>query len=150
MAITQDNRLLAVTTPLGKDVLLLDTLEGTEGLSRLFRFNLVLVSETRTINPADLVGQRVGVAIELPDKKVRYVNGFVNRFAIGDVEGHLAHYYAEVVPWLWFLTKTADCRIFQKKTVSDIIQQIFKDSGFTDFKVQLQGSFEPREYCVQY
>jgi type VI secretion system secreted protein VgrG len=55
-----------------------------------------------------------------------------------------------VVPWLWFLGRTTDCRIFQHKSVPDIVQQIFKDLGFTDFKVQLQGNFEPREYCVQY
>ena len=54
------------------------------------------------------------------------------------------------MPWLWFLTRTADCRIFQNKSVPDIIEQIFKDLGFSDFKMKLQGSYEPREYCVQY
>jgi type VI secretion system secreted protein VgrG len=48
------------------------------------------------------------------------------------------------------LTRTADCRIFQQKTVPDIIQQIFKDLGFTDFALQLNKSYPVREYCVQY
>ena len=55
-----------------------------------------------------------------------------------------------MVPWLWLLTQTADCRIFQNMTVPDIIQKIFKDLGFTDFKLNLAGRFQPREYCVQY
>ncbi|MCC6419416.1 MAG: type VI secretion system tip protein VgrG [Gemmataceae bacterium] len=150
MALLQTDRLITLATPLGKDVLLVESLEGTEGISQLFRFQLVLVSEKRDIPLNGLVGQNITIGIELAGKKYRYINGFVNRFSQGDVDQRVAHYYAEVVPWLWFLTRTTDCRIFQKKTVPDIVQQIFKDLGFTNFKVQLQGSFEPREYCVQY
>src|SRR6266545_4082976 len=150
MPILQQDRLVTIRTPLGRDVLLVETLEGTEAVSDLFRFNLVLVSEKRDIALGDLVGQRVSVAIELANGKFRYLNGFVSRFAQGDVDSRVSHYYAEVVPWLWFLTRTTDCRIFQRKSVPEIIQQIFRDLGFTDFKLQFQGTFEPREYCVQY
>ncbi|MCI0640685.1 MAG: type VI secretion system tip protein VgrG [Gemmataceae bacterium] len=150
MAIVQQDRLILLNTPLGKDVLLVETLEGVESISNLFRFNLVLVSEKRDIALNSLVGQKVTIGVELPGKKFRYINGFVSRFSQGDVDARVSHYYAEVVPWLWFLTRTSDCRIFQKKTVPDIIKQIFKDLGFTDFKMSWQGSFEPREYCVQY
>ena len=55
-----------------------------------------------------------------------------------------------MVPWLWFLTRTADCRIFQNKKVPDIIQKIFKDLGSPDFKLRLYGDFATRDYCVQY
>ncbi len=150
MPILQIDRLVTLDTPLGKDVLLVETLEGTESVSGLFRFNLVLVSERRNIALADLVSQRVGIAIELANRKYRYINGFVSRFTQGDVDSRVSHYYAEVVPWLWFLTRTTDCRIFQRKTVPDIVRQIFEDLGVTDFRFQLQGNFEPREYCVQY
>lgn len=150
MALTQDGRLLAINTPLGKDVLLLQTLEGTEEISGLFRFNLVLLSEKSQIAFTDLVGKPVSITIALNGNQKRYIHGHVSRFAQGDFDQGVTHYFAEVVPWLWFLTKTTDCRIFQRKSVPDIIQQIFKDLGFTDFRLQLQGSFEPREYCVQY
>jgi len=150
MPLVQEERLVSLKTPLGADALLVESVEGTEAISSLFRFQLVLVSEKRDIALSSLVGQNVTLAFELAGKKTRHINGFVSRFSQGDVDSRVAHYYAEVVPWLWFLTRTTDCRIFQKKTVPDIIQQIFKDLGFTDFKLQLQGSFEPREYCVQY
>src|SRR5262249_10819469 len=61
-----------------------------------------------------------------------------------------AYYHAEIVPWFWFLTRTSDCRIFQEKQVPDIITQIFAEHGFQDFKLNLYGSFTPRDYCVQY
>lgn len=150
MPLLQTDRLMSMTTPLGADALLVQTMEGVEGVSQLFQFQLVLVSEKKNISLQDLVGQRVTLSIELQGKKTRPINGFVSRFSQGDVDSRISHYYAEVVPWLWFLTRTTDCRIFQKKNVPDIIQQIFKDLGFTDFKLQLQGTFEPREYCVQY
>src|SRR5262245_60637342 len=149
MALLQENRLITLTTPLGPDVLLVESLEGHEAISSLFHFQPVLVSE-KDIAPEDLVGQRLTFSFELTDGEQRHVNGFVSRFAHGDVGLRVAHYYAEVVPWLWFLTRTTDCRIFQHMSVPDIIQRIFKDLGFTDFKVQLQGSYDPREYCVQY
>ncbi len=51
---------------------------------------------------------------------------------------------------MWFLTRTSDCRIFQQKSVPDIIEQIFGDLGFSDYKLQLSGSHPAREYTVQY
>jgi type VI secretion system secreted protein VgrG len=44
----------------------------------------------------------------------------------------------------------ADCRIFQEKTVPEIIEQIFRDRGFTDFENGLSGKYHTWEYCVQY
>ncbi len=150
MAYTQDNRFIRIDTPLGKDVLLLRGFTGEEGISRLFAFDLDLLSEDPSIGYDKIVGQNVTITTVLADDSERYFNGFVSRFAQGGSDHRFTYYRAQVVPWLWFLTRTADCRIFQNKTIPDIIIQIFKDLGFQDFKNLLQGSFEPREYCVQY
>jgi len=150
MAYTQDNRHIAITTPLGKDVLLLKGFSGHEAMSRLFSFDVELLSE---VNPAvdfdSIVGKRVTMQVHHPGG-TRYINGLVRRFSQGAGDRSFASYRAEVVPWLWLLTQTADCRIFQNMTVPDIIKKIFTDLGFTDFKFNLVGSFPQREYCVQY
>ncbi len=150
MAYSQDNRHISISTPLGKDVLLLKGFTGQESVSRLFSFDLELLSE---VNPAidfdSIVGKRVTITVEHAHGK-RYINGLVRRFSQGAGDRTFASYRAEVVPWLWLLTQTADCRIFQNMTVPDIIQKIFKDLGFSDFKLNLVGSFQPRDYCVQY
>jgi type VI secretion system secreted protein VgrG len=146
---TQERRRIALKTPLGKDALLLTAFEGQEELSRLFSYQLEMLAEKSDYKAADLVGKPVTFSVDLADGSPRFFNGFVKRFVyIGGDE--LSSYRAEVVPWLWFLTKTNDCRIFQNKSIPDIIEQIFKDLGFTDYKLQLKGSFEPWEYCVQY
>ncbi len=150
MALTQDNRPMAISTPLGKDVLLLRRFSGHEAMSRLFRFELDLVSEVApAIDFDDIVGKTVTVSLKHRGG-TRYFNGMVSRFSQGTTDGALACYQAEVVPSLWLLTRTADCRIFQKTTVPDIITKVFRDLGFTDFRMQVQGTFEPREFCVQY
>src|SRR5215831_4501237 len=150
MAYTQTERRIAIGTPLGKDVLLLRGFAGREAISELFRFDLELVSESNSIKFQDIVGKNVTVRLADAQGEQRYWNGFISRFSQGAQDRRLFAYRAEMVPWLWFLTRTADCRIFQNKSVPDIIQKIFKDLGFQDFELRLYGSFAPRDYCVQY
>ncbi len=150
MTYTQQNRLIAIDTPLGQDVLLLQGFTGSEGMSRLFSFHLDLLSEKKSILFKDIVGKNVTITTKLAGGKLRYFNGFVSRFAQSGSDQRFTRYQMEVIPWLWFLTRNADCRIFQKKTIPEIIEQVFKDRGCQDFKNSLTGSYEPREYCVQY
>lgn len=150
MAYTQDNRLISIDTPLGKDILLLQGFTGREGISQLFNFSLDLLGESHSIPFNKLIGQKVTLTIRLADDSERYINGFISRFVQSGGDARFTYYRAEMVPWLWFLTRTTDCRIFQNMTVPDIITKIFKDVGFTDFKNRLEGPFEPRDYCVQY
>src|SRR5262245_15389691 len=128
---TQERRLLSIETPLGKDKLLLRYFSGQEGLSQLFNFQLDLLSEDNNVNFDSIVGQNVTIGMKLADNQTqRFFNGFVSRFAQLPGEARFARYQAEVVPWLWFLTRTADCRIFQNLNIPDIIQKVFQDFGF--------------------
>ena len=148
MAVTQINREIEITTPLGPDVLLLRDMYLTEELGRLFTINLKLDS-TEDIDFEALLGQNVTIRLDQPKGK-RYFNGYVGSISQTVDQGRYAVYEATVHPWLWFLTRTADCRIFQKKTVPDIIKQVFSELGFTDFKDRLCGSYRTWDYCVQY
>jgi len=149
---TQDHRLLAIDTPLGKDVLLLQEITGYEGVSRLFSYDLDLLAyDNDSISFDDIVGQKVSITLQQPDGSLRYISGFVNRFTQGETDERLfTHYHAQVVPWLWFLTRQADCRIFQNLAVPDIISKIFDPFGFKDFKLNLKSTYPKLEYCVQY
>jgi type VI secretion system secreted protein VgrG len=150
MVPTQANRLIALNTPLGPDALLLRAFSGQEALSRLFSFELDLLATDPEIKFEDIIGKRVSIRVILGDEEERYFNGFISRFMQTGSDTGLANYRATMVPWLWFLTRTADCRIFQNKKIPNIIQQIFKEMGFTDVKTVLKGTYEPRDYCVQY
>jgi type VI secretion system secreted protein VgrG len=154
--LTQENKLLSLDTPLGKDVLLLAKLQGQEGLSELFYFDIELFSEKQTVAFEDIVGKSVTIAIFLADGSKRYINGLISRFSqeygmkkFGG-EFQTSYFSATVVPWLWLLTRTANFRIFQNLSVPDIVEEVFSDKGLIDYKVNLSGSYEQREYTVQY
>ena len=151
-AIVQTGRLLSLTTPLGADVLIPVDMRGEEGLSRLFRFVIEAVSTEEAVDPADILGKSVTLSIARKDRDPRCINGIVRSFeSLGKVARGWRGYRLELVPTLWFLTRTSDCRIFQEKTVVEIAEALLGDGGVTDFKKQgLSGTHNAREYCVQY
>ena len=147
---TQDNRLIAIYTALAPDELLLQGFRGTEGISRLFKFDLVMHSENRSIAFDSIVGKTATIKVVLQGGQERFINGIIASFSQGGATSTFASYTATLVPWFWMLTRTNDCRIFQNMTVPDIIQKLFQEHGFSDFKNKLHGSYKTREYCVQY
>lgn len=151
MARTQKTCAIAVKTALGEDTMMLRKLQGHEGVSELFCYDLEMDSEDHRIDYASILGTNLTARITLPSGGTRYWNGLVSRFRQAGVsKDGLAIYRAEVVPWLWFLTRTADCRIFQRKKVPDIVEAIFADFGFGDYRLELTESYPELEYCVQY
>jgi type VI secretion system secreted protein VgrG len=150
MPLPQTDRLLTVSTPLGADAVLLVGFSGREELSRPFSFTLDLVTDL-TIAPADLVGKAVAWQVVYPDEAPRKFHGHVRSLAVGPLVGRgLRGYRAEVVPWLWFLTRGTDCRIYQNLSVPDILAAVFQRYGFTAFRNDCTGTYTAREYCVQY
>src|SRR6201992_2898406 len=139
MSFTQASRPMAITTPLGEDVLLLRAFQGDEAISQPFLYRLELLSEDASIDYERIVGQPVTARMTLADGGERYWNGFVSRFVQAGRDATLVVYQATVVPWLWFLDQTADCRIFQGKAVPEIAQQIFREYSFSDFVLRLYG-----------
>ena len=159
MAYTQENRIIALESPLGKDELLPTAFRGAEGMSRLFSFEVVAVSHNQAITFEKIVGKNVTIAVGLQDGTERYFNGIVCRFSQAgagsqqDKEVHFTEYRATVVPWLWLLTQTENSKIFQEKSVPDIVEAVFQKRGFQkgkDYAFRLQGNFYKRGYCVQY
>ena len=88
--------------------------------------------------------------MQLADGSDRYFHGIVARCSQTAHRGQFASYQVTLKPWLWLLSRTSDCRIFQSKTVPEIIKQVFRDLGFSDFEDALTRSYREWEYCVQY
>lgn len=136
------------------DKLLLHSFSGTEGLSRLFRFDLEMLSLASTHVPAsEVIGKKVVIRLAEKGKGHRYFIGLINRFSWTGKDHDFHHYHAEVVPWTWKLTLTSDCRIFQRKTIPQIIQQIFDENGFKSnehYQLKLNREYTAIDYVVQY
>ena len=144
-------RIFELTTPLGADTLLFRSMHGREELGRLSEFEISAVSTRADIGPGDLLGKSVTVKVELRSSGgYRYFNGYVTRFSQGGMVGRYYQYSLTVAPWHWFLTRTTDCRIFQEKTVPEIIKEVFADHPVAVFEDGLTDKYVKREYCVQY
>ena len=140
---------LDVKTPLSNNFTLVD-LQGEEALSSLFEYTLVLKSPDAEVDPTKIVGKDITVKISMEKGGFRYINGVVSEWVREEEGLRGVVYYARLAPWLWQLTLTEDHRIFQNKSTSDIIEAVFSDLGFSDYKLSLQGQYAPREFCVQY
>jgi type VI secretion system secreted protein VgrG len=145
-------RVMEIVTPLGEDVLLFHGLRAREEMSRLFEYHIDLLGDPDKpdVNLDEILGKNVTIKLGLPDDETRHFNGFVTRFVAGGTHGRYRRYVATVRPWLWFLTRTSDCRIFQELTVPDIIKSVFADHSMAEFKFELTSTYRKWNYCVQY
>ena len=80
------------------------------GLSTPYAFTLWMVSDNPSIPPAKMLRTPITVTILLADGSEREVSGLVSRFTQLGRSEDLVSYRAEVVPWLWFLSQSSDCR----------------------------------------
>src|ERR1019366_4645456 len=108
------------------------------------------LSPSETLALVDLLGRGISVELATAGDQPRFFHGLVAECSQTGRLGRYSRYSARVVPWLWLLTRTSDCRIYQQKSIPDIIKSIFRDHGTSDFEDSLAGSYTPRDYCVQY
>lgn len=132
-----------------KGDLLFRSVSVTERLGQPFEFVLEALSPKNSLNPTDVLGKLATVKLETAHG-VRYFNGHVVQFDLTGESGRFYHYRLVGRPWLWLLTRTADCRIFQDKKLPDIIKEIFSKYPAAAFEDRLTQTFSQQEYCVQY
>ena len=138
-------------TPLAPDLLLLAGCTAREGLSALGEAELTLRSERKDIAADALLGKPVGLAIDFGgEEQPRHLHGIVTRFTHGGFEGRHFVYRMTLRPWLWLLTRTVDCRVFQELSVPDIVKAVFQDHPVANCELRLFRSYRPWTYCVQY
>jgi len=132
--------------------LVFDGISVTEELGRPFLIKLDLSSGKARGNIEKALGSSVTITMTDAKKNKTYYNGIMTRASFMGVNGGVYHYYAELRPWIWLLSRTQDCKIFQNQSVWDIINQVFKDHSFSalEDKRQNQAGSTVLEYCVQY
>ncbi|MBS9759362.1 MULTISPECIES: type VI secretion system Vgr family protein [Pseudomonas] len=150
MLFKQFTRLAQINSPLGPDKLILAEMGGSEELGRLFDFELQLTSDDPAIDLNQLLGKPMSLSVQQSVGSSRHFHGIVARCSQSVDQGQFASYRVTLRPWLWLLTRTSDCRIFQHLSAPQIIKQVFRDLGFSDFEDLLSRNYREREYCVQY
>jgi type VI secretion system secreted protein VgrG len=140
---------MTVTTPLDPDVLLLLGFSAYEAISQPFNLelNLAAVDQTRVVFEK-LLGRKITVNVTAPKGQKRYFNGIcisLTQATRGSTEHTL--FRMRVAPYVWLLTRRARSRIFQNESVPEILRKVL---DIPDVTIDLEGTYQPRTYCVQY
>ncbi len=130
----------------------MDLIDAVEELGRPFCYTIHLASDASRGDLTPLLGSNCTIAFSLPDGSKRYVTGIIGRAVFDGVVDANFRYRLELRPWIWLLSQTRNCQIFQQKSVWEIITGVFRDAGFTNFedKRQNQSGDQVLDYCVQY
>ena len=148
-SLKQDTRFGELTTPLEKDDLVLVRFDATERLSELFEFRVECLSEKPDLNFDNAIGKQCKVRIKMLGLE-REFSGILVEAKWTGVLQDLHTYRLILRPWLWLLSRTTDCRIFQDMKAPDIIKEVFDDRKFRDYDLELHEDCPKLEYCVQY
>ena len=150
MVPSQDHREMEFLSPLGTDVLLLHHFKVEERLGRLFSIDVTLRSKREDIDFDALLGENAAIRLDTLNKGQCFFNGFITGFSQEENKAGFASYSATLSPYLWFLTRNQDCRIFQEQTAVEIIEKILNESGCENYALRFESNFRRREYTVQY
>jgi type VI secretion system secreted protein VgrG len=122
---------------------------GTEGLSRPFRFDLELVSESPDLDLEKLLHKQAFLAF---DPQGNGVHGQIYRVAQGDAGKRLTRYSISLVPHLQYLHHRTNQRIYQHMSAPRIIALILEEHGIKSdgYRFHLSQACPDRDYCVQY
>ena len=140
------------------DDLMFWSIAGHEALSRASYYELTVLSRKSNLNATDILGRAFDVVIDFTDaddgEHERHCQGHAVRFARVNQRGRYFEYRITLRSWFWLLTKRRNSRIFQDKTVVEVMGAVFDDSPIQRFKKlntdHVIGKHEPRRYCVQH
>ncbi|MEX0370645.1 MAG: type VI secretion system Vgr family protein, partial [Tateyamaria sp.] len=122
-----------------------------EGLSMLTQTTIEFVSSNDALDMQEILGKTIHLVLLDADDKERYFTGTCTSLEYVGLYQGMSHFVAEVRPWLWFLTRTHENRIFQELNVLDIIKEVMEPYGFwSDVDKRTSGTYKERVYCVQY
>ena len=147
---------LVVLNDLTSKATLVKSARIDEGLSRLTEIVVEFACDDVQLELDKLIGRQAALGAMLPDGVSRrdYCGICVEARLVGfdDVFEAPGHFEVTLRPWLWFLTRRRNSRIFQEMTTDDIIRRIFDDAGYSaqNYRIALKQEYDVRDYCVQY
>jgi type VI secretion system secreted protein VgrG len=148
--LTQANRPLQATTPLGPNDLVPIAFEGMEAVSAPYAFVVDFASTNAAIAASSVLGKPIGISVKMDGGRERLFHGLVRRFASRGQRRDFALYRAELVPTLWLLSLASDCRTFEEMSPLEVVEKVLKESGVSNLKMKVTAPPKKAPFIVQY
>lgn len=148
-ALSQNARLLQVETPLGA-ALAVERMHLREGVSELFTLTLDCLSSSAELDIVPLLGKEISVSLLLADGGRRRWHAVVEGVDALGADGGLARYRLHAAPWLATLRLRRDSFVFQDKSVTDILTEVFADYPQAAYAFEITEPLAPRPVRTQY
>jgi type VI secretion system secreted protein VgrG len=149
--LSQSDRLIRLDTKLGPNKLVPQRVVGRSRLGRHFEFTVDVVSTLGNVELKTLIAQPVTLWIQQSDKSYQPHNGYVHTARRLGSNGGLTTYQLCFASWMHFLKFRRDQRIWQDKTVDDIVTDVFNEHPQAQglFQFALSNPLPLRSYCRQ-
>lgn len=136
--------------------LLVEAFAGQEAVQEVGQREVIALSTSSAIPVAALLGQPATLELSLASGARARFSGEICAAAMLGSDGGLARYRIRIVPWIWRLAHVRNCRVWQDKSVIDIVDAVFSDYRpaarwrWSDETSSFMADALPRSYCCQY
>ncbi|MDO9708758.1 type VI secretion system Vgr family protein [Paracraurococcus lichenis] len=129
----------------GRDQLLVPIrLHAEEAISALYEVRITAVSAESDISPATVLHKPACVMLRHAGQVTRRFCGMVRSLVqVGQASRDQWHYELVIVPRLWRLSQTRDCRIYQQKRTSEILNALLQDAALPPADYAISGAPDP-------
>lgn len=151
MILRGDSRRIRLNTALGPDALGVRHARMVEALGQPFELTITALVGDPAADLDALIGRNLTLSFATRSQDApRHWNAFVSRARLVATRRDDLTVQITAAPWLWFLSLSKNCRIYEEKTTPEIIESVLQDHGFGDYALQLNRDYPEHIYCVQY
>ncbi|WP_028104763.1 type VI secretion system Vgr family protein, partial [Pseudoduganella violaceinigra] len=157
---TSASRLYELRLPKTEEIagggLLVEAFLADDGLQELARREVIALSTSAAIDLRSLLGQPATFLASLADGGRSAFHGYVSQAGLLGSEGGFARYRLRISSWLWLLTQVRNSRVWQDKSVAEIVDEVFEAHApyanwqWSEDARACLADIPPRSYCCQY
>ncbi|OMG75183.1 type IV secretion protein Rhs [Burkholderia ubonensis] len=157
----------------GAPMLELSSMTGSERLSEIYQYELEFLTpsdpalsskEAANLDLKAMIGKELTVTVQLDgmgaaapgmsgsanaDHGVREISGIVTEAVFAGQSSRQCRYRLTLRPWIHLTDKRSDFRIFQKKSIIEIIDEVLKKYTYS-YDKRLSAQYPELPYQVQY
>ena len=141
---------------LGAGGLLVEAFTADDSVQGVGPRDVIVLSTNASVELAPLLGRQAALAVSLADGSRAQFRGEITQAAMLGSEGGLARFRVRLTPWLWRLSQVRNSRVWQDKTVVEIVDEVFEGYAplaqwrWSEEAEPFMADAVARSYCCQY